>query len=469
MEREKLIEYFDKNADTRRQWKRKNWYYHRTLERLIQFLIPAGQQVLEIGAGTGELLAAAKPKDGTGIDISSRMIEHAREAYPHYTWQVDDIEHLKLDKVYDYVVLSDVLGYVGDVELSFSNLQKISHHRTKVVITSYNYLWEPLFRFAELLHLKERQPLQNWLAPKDIENFLYLAGFEVIKRGNKMIFPRYIPLVSSIINLFLANLPLVNKLGIIHYVVARRIPREEAEYSVSVVIPCRNEEGNIENAVRRMPFFGSSVEIIFSYDRGSTDNTRLELQRVAKAYEHKRDVQWFDGGYNCKWDTVRVGFEHATGDILMILDGDLTVVPEDLPKFYRAIASGKGEFINGSRLVYQLEAQSMRMFNIVGNKFFSVMFTWLLGQRIKDTLCGTKVLFKKDYKVLDENRKYFGEFDQYGDFDLLFGASKLNLKIVEVPVRYGARTYGSSNMRRWKHGILFLRMTLFAMRKIKFI
>ena len=116
-----------------------------------------------------------------------------------------------------------------------------------------------------------------------------------------------------------------------------------------------------------------------------------------------------------------------------------------------------------------MEEKAMRFLNLLGNKFFSLMFSWLLDQRFKDTLCGTKVLFKSDYEQLKKGRKFFGEFDPFGDFDLIFGASKLNLKLVEIPIRYKERTYGMTNIRRFRHGLLLFKMCFFAFKKIKFI
>ncbi|MBM3395148.1 MAG: glycosyltransferase family 2 protein, partial [Betaproteobacteria bacterium] len=237
------------------------------------------------------------------------------------------------------------------------------------------------------------------------------------------------------------------------------------ERSVTVVIPCRNEQGNIEAAIRRLPAFGSSQEVLF-VEGNSTDGTREEIERVIRAYPG-RTIRLLAQPGKGKGDAVRTGFAQATGDVLMILDADLTMPPEDLPKFYRALIGGKGEFINGCRLVYPMEQQAMRMLNLLGNKFFSLAFSWLLNQRIKDTLCGTKVLSREDYRRIADNRAYFGDFDPFGDFDLLFGASKLNLKIVEVPIRYRARSYGETNIRRFAHGWLLLKMTVYAFFKLK--
>jgi glycosyltransferase involved in cell wall biosynthesis len=168
-----------------------------------------------------------------------------------------------------------------------------------------------------------------------------------------------------------------------------------------------------------------------------------------------------------KADAVFTAFDAATGDVLMILDADLTVPPEQLTAFWQAIRSGKGEFVNGSRLVYRMEDEAMRSLNLIANKLFSIIFTWLLSQRFTDTLCGTKVLRRTDYIRLKAGRAYFGNFDPFGDFDLIFGASKLNLKVVEIPIRYANRTYGETQISRFRHGFMLLRMVLFAFRRIK--
>ena len=463
MNKQKLIGYFDKQSAERDKWKKRNSYYHQSLEKLCRFLIPEQEQILEIGSGTGDLLNALEPDRGVGIDVSPKMVEIAQAKYPHLEWQVGDAENLSITEKFDYIIMSDVLGYLEDVEKSFLSLKKISNEQTRIVVTYYNYLWEPVLRLVELLGLKAKQPIQNWLSPKDIENLLYLAGFEVIKEGEKMLLPIRVPLVSSFFNKIIANLPIFSRLGLIHYVVARLQPRKEKDYSVSIIIPARNEKGNIENAILRLPKFGNSQEIIF-IEGHSKDGTLEEIKRVVDKYGNKQDIRYAVQVGVGKGDAVRLGFEMAQGEALMILDADLTVAPEDLPKFYSALVFGKGEFINGSRLVYPMEKESMRILNILGNKFFSMMFSWILGQRLKDTLCGTKVLFKSDYERIAAHRSYFGDFDPFGDFDLLFGAAKLNLKIVEMPIRYGARAYGSPNIQRWRHGWLLVKMPLFAAR-----
>jgi SAM-dependent methyltransferase len=463
------VEYFDSLAADRERWVRRNAYYHRQLARTFSFFIPPGRSVLEIGSGIGQLLNALQPARGVGVDISPRMVEAARKRHPDLEFRVDSVERLQLDEKFNYVVLSDLIGFLYDVQGSFENLHRVCSPGTRIVISYYNFLWEPILKTAERLGFKARQPVQNWLGVSDIENLLDLAGFEVIRSASRVLLPVNVPVLSTLCNRYLVNLPLLRHLALVLVIVARPKPvPHPASYSCSVVIPSRNERGNIEEAVTRMPQLGSHTELIF-VEGNSTDGTAEEIKRVMAAH-HERDIKFVsqaDG--HGKGDAVRKGFAAATGDVLMILDADLTVAPEELPKFYNALVNGQGEFIHGSRLVYPMEKQAMRFLNILGNKFFSIAFTYLLGQRFKDTLCGTKVLFRRDYQQIAANRPYFGEFDPFGDYDLIFGAVKLNLKIVEIPIRYRERMYGATNISRFRHGWLLLRMCVFAMRRIKFV
>lgn len=476
-------------APERTIWRKRNQYYYDELESLLSFLVPPDSSVVEIGCGTGELLAALRPSRGVGLDFSPEMIKRAREnfpdsSYPGLRFTVDDIEELGEDETFDYVVMSDCVGELTDIWQAFRNLNRITTPRSRVVITYYNALWEPVLNLGEKIGLKMPQDYQNWLSLADIENLLLLNGFEVIKKGHQLLVPKDIPLISRFFNRYIARLPLIRSLCLSVYLVARPLqqpPAATPEYPVTVVIPCRNEKGNIRAAVERLPEMGTHTEILF-VDGNSNDGTVEEIEKVIEEYRDRKDIKLLhqippgsaDGADHGrmlklgKGDAVRKGFAAARGDILMILDADLTVPPEDLPKFYSALGEGHGEFINGTRLVYPMEKEAMRFLNILGNKFFSMVFTWLLEQRIKDTLCGTKVLFKKEYEKIAANRAFFGDFDPFGDFDLLFGAVKQNLKIVEVPIRYRERTYGDIKIERFKHGLLLIKMSFIAMNKLKF-
>lgn len=375
---------------------------------------------------------------------------------------------LKLKTKFDYIVVPDTLSTVIDIQKLFNNIRDFCTPNTRLIINYHNFLWLPLLNLAEKLHFKKSQNRKNWLNTDDLTNLLEVESFQVIKSGKRLLLPFYLPLITSLFNKYLANLPIINALCLTNYLIARPLGLdEEKKPSVSIIIAARNEKGNIENAVKKIPKMGKHTEIIF-IEGGSTDDTWNEIIKIAKKYPQK-DIKYLKQDGKGKGDAVRKGFSVATGDILTILDADLTVPPEDLLKFYDAIASGKGEYINGCRLVYPMENEAMQFLNVIGNKFFSIAFSWLLNQKIKDTLCGTKVISRENYLQLAKNRNYFGDFDPFGDYDLIFGAAKMNLKFIEIPIRYKAREYGSTNISRFKHGWLLLKMVAFAMNKIKFV
>jgi SAM-dependent methyltransferase len=446
-------------------------FYYEDLYGFIRDQIPAGSRVLDLGCGDGSLLASLRPSSGVGIDVSMQALQKAKQQYPHLHFIRADVEELPLDGPFDYIVVSNVVGYLFDVWAFFRSLSRVADPRTRVIMAYYNFLWEPLLKVAERLSLKSREPMQNWLSRQDLVNLLELSDFEPIATGYRTPLPLGPPSVVRPLNRILAIVPLLRRLGITSYVNARRRRRNSTpridDPSCSVVIPTRNEEGNVRAAVDRLPQLGSHTEIIF-VDGNSTDGTVAAIEKVM-ADRPELDIKLIhQQGGTGKGDAVRKGFDAAIGDVLMILDADLTVPPEDLPKFWAAIVEEKGEFINGSRLVYPMERDAMRVANIAGNKVFSMIFSWILDQRITDTLCGTKVLWAEDYRRIAANRHLFGKLDPFGDFDLLFGAANLGLKIREIPVRYRERVFGSTNIQRWRHGLLLLRMSVVGARRLRF-
>jgi SAM-dependent methyltransferase len=463
-------EFFDHYAASAETWRSRNAGYHRSIASLARFYIPEGARVLEIGSGTGDLLAATRPHRGVGIDISSEMVRLARAKHPDLEFRCMAAERLDLEgEKFDYIVLSDMVGFLYDIRLVFERLRSVSHPRTRIVIHWYSLLWQPVLSLAEKLGQKYPQPILNWTTKEDLTSLLYLADCEVVQSRPHILLPKRIPLISGLINRFLAPLPLFRWFALTNWLVARpmRLSDDRPAPSVSVICPCRNEAGNIEQIAARLPTMGSHTELIF-VEGHSSDNTLQECRRVAGA-ETGKDIRVCVQEGRGKGDAVRLGFAQATGDILMILDADISVAPEDLVDFYGALVSERGDFINGSRLVYAMDPRAMRFLNLLGNKFFALLLSRLMGQSIKDSLCGTKVLWRTAYCEIAAGRPYFGEFDPFGDFDLLFGAAKLNLRIAEVPIRYRQRTYGSTNINRFADGSLLLRMCAKAAAKLFFV
>jgi ubiquinone/menaquinone biosynthesis C-methylase UbiE len=462
-------QHWDTVATKLANWQGQGKAYHRRLTEVYQLMIPKGMRVLELGCGQGDLLAALSPSRGVGIDFSATMVKNASARHPGLEFHLGDAHDCDLGETFDFIILSDLVNDLWDVQTVFHNVHRHCTPDTRIIINAYSRLWQGPLRMAQRLGLAIPLMEQNWLTVHDITDLLYLEDLEVVKHVEEVLLPLPLWPISQICNSFLVKLSPFRTLALTNVIVARPSPKRKdtPPPTVTVVIPARNESGNIRGLLEQTPEMGGGTEIIF-VEGNSSDDTWEMIEKLLPEYSH-RNCKLLKQPGKGKGDAVRTGFAAATGDILMILDADMTVPPHDLPRFYEALVSGKGEFINGVRLVYPMEDKAMRFLNLLGNKFFSLAFSWLLGQQIKDTLCGTKVLYRKDYEQLVANRAYFGEFDPFGDFDLIFGAARMNMKIVDVPVRYRERIYGDTNIQRFRHGLLLLRMVLFAARKIKFV
>lgn len=462
------IAHWDAMARKRDSWQGMGGWYHRRLQEIYRFHVSPNQSVIELGCAEGDLLASLKPARGVGIDFSEAMICRAKEKYPKLEFIQADAHDLSgITEKFDVIILSDLVNDLWDVQRVFEQLRSLCTPHTRIILNFYSRLWQIPLSMARRLDLAGATLFQNWLTREDIHVLLRLSNLETVYVTQEILWP--LPL-GGIANRFLVRLWPLSELALSNVVIARAVHpgQENGEApTVSVIVPARNESGNIQSIFERTPQMGRETEIIF-VEGHSRDDTYAAIEREIAAHPSTPSLLLRQSGIG-KADAVRLGFSRAKGDVLMILDADLTVPPEDLPRFYEALVSGKGEFINGVRLVYPMEKEAMRPLNFLGNKFFSMAFSWLLGQPIKDTLCGTKVLWKSDYEQIAANRSYFGDFDPFGDYDLIFGAAKLDRKIVDLPIRYRERTYGSTNISRWRHGLLLLRMVVFAAQRIKFV
>jgi SAM-dependent methyltransferase len=448
-----------------------NSTYREYDRKFMQFLIPPGKRLLELGCGRGDLLAALEPSYGVGVDFSSKTIATAKESHPGLNFVLGDAEDpatlASIEGPFDYIVIADTIGMFEDIDATLRLVHQHCAPATRIIIAYYSHLWEPILKLAELFKLKSRQSEINYIATADFLNLMDLADFEMISQEKRQLLPLQALGLGPLINRYVAPLPGIRQLCLRTYIVGRPLRQfPDRKFSVSIVIPCRNEKGNIENAILRMPRFGAAQEILF-VEGNSSDGTFEECERVREAYKGSWEIKVLKQGGKGKGDAVRNGFAAATGDVLMILDADLTMPPEALPKYHAVIESGKAEFVNGTRLIYPMEHEAMRPLNFMANRCFAYLFSYLVNTRLTDTLCGTKVLLRKDYEVLARERDYFGNFDPFGDFDLIFGAAKQNLKIIETPIHYKARTFGETQISRFRDGWLLLKMVWFAYRKLK--
>jgi len=468
---ESLRRFYDRvRTGVRDRWV--DYAYIRIKER-VAAIVPPGSRVLDIGCATGDLLAHLKPAYGVGVDLNGGMVAEASRRHPRLRFvhiRGEDVAQLR--ETFDYVILSQTLDEIYDLQVIFRAVQAVCHPRTRLIVVIHSRLWQPVLTLLEWLGLKGRTPQRNWLPHDEIIHLLGLSDFQTVRMFSMTIAPLYVPIISAVLNRFVAQIPGFRWLGLNDVIIARsvepRILAANRPKSVSIVVPARNEAGHIAQLLRRIPVFADKQEIIF-VEGGSDDDTWETIERVAAQYTGPFAVKTLRQEKKGKGDAVRRGFAAAAGDVLMILDADISVPPEELPNFYDALVRGQGEFINGSRMVYLMDRRAMRFLNLLGNKVFGWVFTYLLSQRFRDTLCGTKVLTRSDYERIAAGRAYFGDFDPFGDFDLLFGAAKANLKIIDIPVHYKARTYGETNISRFRHGWMLLKMCIFAGRKLKFV
>lgn len=440
-------------------------------------LIPADASVLEVGCGRGELLSALPHANKAGIDFLPELIEEAKSRHSNIAFSVADVLESAAETKFDAIICDRLCHSVLDIRLLLVRLRERLNPGGRIYLTTFNVLWEMPSRLAEQVGLKVPSPTANWLSESDFTTLFDLTDLEAVRFEDRMMLPFGVPGLSHLANKYLVKAPGMTRTALYRIYVLRARASSPAKVrsvdhvktpSVTVVVPARNEAGNIEGAVYRTPLMGSATEIIF-VEGGSKDATWETIERVIAEYKGPLTLSAYKQSGKGKGDAVRLGFDKAKGDILMILDADLTVPPEDLPVFFEATAERRADFVQGTRLVYPMDPGAMRFFNKLGNIGFSMLFSYLLQQPIKDTLCGTKVLWRKDYERIAAGRAYFGDFDPFGDFDLIFGAARLNMKISEVPVRYRDRVYGETNIERWKHGWLLLKMSAVAARKLKFV
>lgn len=442
------------------------------LRRTLARYIPEDASVLEVGCGTGALIAALPNAQRLGIDLLPAAVDEARRRHPDTPFQSCELADLPPERRWDAIVCDRLCHSVLDVRALLAAMRDRLSDGGRIFLTTFNMFWEGPARVAERIGWKVPAPQGNWLSDIDFRNLFDLAGLEVVRFDDRMMLPFDVPGAATLANRYLVKLPGMNRLSLYRlYVLRRRAetpPAIARRPTVSVVVPTRNEAGNVDGAIARTPAMGAGTELIF-VEGGSTDGTWEKIQEAIAAYRGPLKLSAYQQTGKGKGDAVRLGFSKASGDVLMILDADLTVPPEELPVFYDTLVSGHADYVQGTRLVYPMESGAMRFFNKLGNMAFSQLFTHLLQQPIRDTLCGTKVLWRRDWDRIVATRHVLGDFDPFGDFDLIFGAARLNLKIAEIPIRYRDRTYGETNISRWKHGVLLLRMSALAARKLKYI
>jgi len=370
----------------------------------------------------------------------------------------------------DVILFNGNFNHSTDIQGLLEAVRPHVGRRGRIVVALYNSYFAWLFRLADRFGLRQGPPFVTFITQADLDQLARLAGFQLVRLRPVAYVPWHFFGLGSLLNVALPAVPGIRWLSLVTVAVLRpMISAAQVRPSLSIVIPARNERGNIEDALRRMPDFGARIEVIF-VEGHSSDGTWEEIQRVTSLWNGRpglrvRALQQEGKG---KADAVRLGFANATGDVLTILDADLTMPPEKLTRFYDAYCHGAADFVNGTRLVYPMEGEAMRFLNRLGNVFFAKLLSFVLDVRLGDSLCGTKLVSRRDYERFVRWRSDFGDFDPFGDFELLFPAAVLGTGIIDIPVYYRARTYGTTNIRRFRDGAILFRMSMTGLLRIKF-
>jgi ubiquinone/menaquinone biosynthesis C-methylase UbiE len=459
-QKENVEEHFDEVAKKYDYWKNKNWYYYETIKSFIGRIIPEGASVLEVGCGTGEILASVKPSRGVGIDISSEMTKIAARKFPQYDFIHAPIEELKINEKFDYVIMVDVVDHVYDVMDVFENLFKFCKPTTQIILTTINPWWDPILMLMEKIGAKMPEGPHNFIEKRNLSKMVELLDFSISYSGYMLLFPKYIPVLSFLANSLGTRMWGISKCSAVQYMIIQPTVKNKTDlgYGCSVIIPCYNEAGNIEEAVKRVPQMGRGTEVVVVND-GSKDKTAEIVRGLQLPHVTLIDYSPNRG----KGNAVKAGFDAAQNEVIMILDADISTPPEELPRFFNPLNQGRCQFVNGTRLVYPMQEQAMRTLNLFGNKLFGMIMSFITQQHLTDTLCGTKALLKSDFK-----RMSWG-LDKWGDFDLLFGAAKIGSKIMEVPVHYKSRKADKSKMNSFRHGLHLLRACFLGFRELVFV
>jgi len=446
---ERIQRHFGALAAIYRKLKNRNRYYNSYLVRWCRSLIAPGQRVLDVGCGRGDVLAELQPSSGVGIDLSEEMVAAAKADHPHLSFRQTALEDFDGGGSFDAVLLINTAEYTFDMGAVIGRCHRALRDNGKLLLTTANPLWSPIFHFASRLGLRVPECERLFLTNEDVVNLLRLHGFDVIYKKMSLLVPKYIPFFSDFINNTWSRIPILHLLSSTQLIAARKIPPVRREYSVSIVVPCYNERGNIERCIREVQKIGARTELLF-VDDGSKDGTADAVDPKLNTEIDVRVIRYTPN--RGKGHAVKTGFDAATGDIVLILDADLTTMPEELVPVYEAFATGNAEFVNCTRFIYPMEGRAMKWANYVGNKMFNILVSHVMESRVSDTLCGTKAMFRRDYLAMQMGR------DPWGDYDFLFGAAQQRLVIRELPVHYRQRLAGSSKMNSMKHTINLLRM-----------
>lgn len=356
---------------------------------------------------------------------------------------------------YDCIVLSDMFEVNDDILGLLKLLKKNLNNDGTILLTSITPIWDGVLSILEMLNLKNKSKKRSYIHLNKLSAVLDTINFQITGKRTRQYFPFKLFYFGNIINNFLEIILYFFNFGIRSYFTIKEIEdtAEKDVLSKTIIVPAKNEEGNLNELINRIPYLGNNVEVIISCGI-SNDNT-LGMAKSLKSdnFIIKVIEQTSKGKANAVWEAC----EQSSNDLIAILDADLSVDPEELSSFFELIETKKCDFVNGTRLIYSMEKGSMRFINNFGNRLFQYVVSKIIRLPLTDSLCGTKVFKKNLYEKIKKWQSVVKIKDPFGDFDLLFAAAYSSQKIVEYPIHYRARKYGTTQIRRFKDGFKLIK------------
>jgi len=346
------------------------------------------------------------------------------------------------------VILTFPLNNFVNLVGFFDKLDSSLNEEAKVIVSYYSKIWKPFFFIFSLFGLIRNYKNSLFFSKDTLEIFLRTGNFEISKKIPNYFIPFNIPIINKFLSILINFLPFLDNLSVTKvFYLRKKNYKKRQNKKISLIIPCKNEQGNILNIVTDakkeliIPY-----EIIFVDDK-SSDNTFQIIIDCKKKFSDV-DIQVTKGPGKGKSLAVNEGIKIATGYYSIIFDADMTVNMKDINVFYNAISNGNADIINGSRLVYKPYTGAMRYLNFLGNKFFSKLSSFITGELITDTLCGSKCFITKDFKIFNEFKDNNNINDIWGDFNILYSSNFYGLKCIDLPVRYYERVEGETKMKK---------------------
>tara|TARA_B110000977_G_scaffold125183_1_gene160299 strand:+ start:1495 stop:2904 length:1410 start_codon:yes stop_codon:yes gene_type:complete len=454
------LNYYLKNKESRENFLKKKNFLFDEISKALNYLINDSNYVKFFCCGNSSIVNKVNSKNIYINEINNTFINSLTKS------EIKKEDEINKNLNFDHIVIADI-EHQKFITKNLIDLNEKIDNECRVIVLSKSIFWSTLINFYK--KIKNIGPDKNNFLPySNLRKIFLNTNFEIVKNEKIIFFPFQFSLLTKFINQIF-RFPVLNFFCMINLTVLKKVQKKNYQAEgkkISFIIPCKNEGGNIKFFYEKIINSTINAEFLFGNDN-SSDNTLDEIKKLQQAIPNK-EIKIYDGPGVCKSENVYKGINLASGEIILIYDADLTVSFDDLVNSINLLLKTDADFINCTRMIMPQQKNAMKFLNFYGNLFFAFLFSILFKQKITDTLCGTKIFFKKDWEQIKKYNNTWGAKDLWGDFDLLLGAYKNNLKIVENPISYTDRKEDETKMTGIiKNSIRMLIITFVAYYKLR--